>query len=830
LQLCAGALDFAAQLSPSPVCSPHLHLCAALTFTCVQMLSPSPVCSSHLHLCADALTFTCVLLSPSPVCSSHLHLCAALTFTCVQLSPSPVCSSHLLALVAPTTILPSPLPAAASASPSRSPRPTLPPATAHALLSALLALLSSPCPALSFLSRAALSQALTAAPVRRLLCPRRAPADPHVPHIPAAPATAATPSGGHNHGWGVGEGGTWDSSSGARTCAPPFRAFEGTHPSSPRHLLSIAALASSALRHASLACRLCLRGQRERAAAVLCGANTPRDEVEASSKLLMVAALAFDWRCQEALRAEGGVRAVGAVVVARVEMWMGGREDSRGSGEDGRKGEGRAGSREGEALTDEGRMSRGDTGADEDEWGWVERSDAWWEEGELEGEEDEVMGDGVSCEARSEARSEVGEGGDITPLLHAHQWHAMPHAPYSADVILLSALSPPVPPAPPIRRTAPPHLATLRPLRAAISPTHATRPPISPSPCAPPRPPPPLARSPSPSRIPCRAPLPRGPLPLPLPLRAPSTPALPCRACCVCAALRWRASTIGAPSPVARHIRSALCSSASPSPSSPPATTHTPFTPRTSCPAGARAHVAFILSHPFSSPPSSAISPQQVVAHGAIITARCPALLAPLKVPSASARPAPPRPLPSRPAPPVPGKVEGASGHRLAGEGGEGLERERWEARARAGAGAGGRARAHAGVVREVGLGKGVTAEAFSQLLEYIYTGQVSLSHSPSQDLLQLAMKCRLDGLVALLRCDWPIWAKDDVSGCDLTSALGPAGVPWSDVVLCVPCHCHAPRRHSGEHPASRGSRGEGGHGACGGPGTGDEAEGRHRR
>ncbi|CAI5530042.1 unnamed protein product [Closterium sp. Naga37s-1] len=660
------------------------------------------------------------------------------------------CSAHLVALLAPSSHTTPRLLAVPSA-PSPAPTTPLHPPTAHALLTALLALLSSPCPALASLSRAALSQALTAA------------------------SCEARPTG---------EGGR-----------------EG----------------AAAVRQAALACRLCSRPAPLHSSAPLLTAETPRQEVEASTKLLVMAALACDGRGGEAVLAQGGVRAVGLVVAARVALWTkGGAGEGEGQGEgdsgevgglvdDGRKGEGGRRWGEGEGWAGGAR----EEGYGEDEWGWDEGNEAWWGDGELEGGEDEmvgVMGGGGGSDAN-------GEMGADTMLL-AHERPDIPHAPYSADVtawqgadvILFSGLTallallhraqplPSHPTAVPLEPLALTPLCELLPENLVPALTRLLH-PASPaglrclaarclSLCRSlPRLPPPSAALPAAAKQPSE----QQPSHLPPSHHAPATHSEP--------------PPLGVSSAVARDIRSALTclSPSSSSASSPIHASHSHFTPLSTSPASPKAQVAFVLTHPSAPTSTAAASPLRVAAHAAIIAARCPALLSPLTAPSAPAQASTtghPHSTPS-----IQGKDEGVNGQGMAATGGE-------------------RAEGGEGVVREVRLGRGVSAETFSQLLEYIYTGQVSLSHSLSKDLLQLAKKCQLEGLVALLRCDWPIWGRDDALGCDLTPALGPAGLPWSDIVLCVPCARHAPLSPAHQPPASPSSCGEEAqHEACGGPG-----------
>ncbi|CAI5519117.1 unnamed protein product [Closterium sp. Naga37s-1] len=681
----------------------------------------------------------------------------ALTFDCSSppnpLNVLPTCSAHLVALLAPSSHA-TPHPTAVSTAPSPAPTTPLHPPTAHALLAALLALLSSPCPALASLSHTALSQALTAAITRPATSYEVRGTGGDGSEGGERAASRAAPSVLRDHSSAAGE-----SSSGG--CRAEGRAWEGGHEP------SLSGLAAAAVRQASLACRLCSRSAPRHSSAVFLTADMPVQEVKAAMKLLVVAALACDGRGGEAVRAEGGVQAVGLVVVARVALWTkGGAGEGRGRGR------------------------------------------RTWGSGE----------------------ANVGVGADI--MLLAHEWPDIPHAPYcadvtawqGADVILFSALTA--------------LLALLQP--AQPLPSHPSSPLSSASslPSLTPTAVPPESLSPSPS---CAL-LPASLIPSLTRLLHPASPAglrcLAARCLSLCRSLPrpppHRATlpataqhpshhapsahseppSLGLPSAVGRDICSALTYlSPSPSSASSPAhaASHAHFTPLTPSPASPKAHVAFVLSHPSAPTSTAAASPLRVVAHAAIIAARCPALLSPLTAPSAPTHASPSGPPHSTPSLPVQGKDDGVSGQGVEGRRGEGAE--------------GGR-----GVVREVRLGRGVSAETFSQLLEYIYTGQVSLSHWPSKDLLQLAKKCLLDGLVALLRCDWLIWDRDDAMGCDLTSALGPAGLPWSDIALCVPCARHAPQSPAHQPPASRSSRGgEAQREACGGPaveGSGEEEGG----
>ncbi|CAI5487224.1 unnamed protein product [Closterium sp. Naga37s-1] len=627
-------------------------------------------------------------------------------------------------------------------------------------------------------------------------------------------ASRAAPSVPHDHSSAAGEArGEGSSSSRSAGCRAEGRAWEGGHEP------SLSGLAAASVRQAALACRLCSRSAPRHSSAPFLTADMPVQEVEAATKLLVVAALACDGRGGEAVRAEGGLQAVGLVVVARVALWTKGgegegegqREGDRGEVggfvDDGRKGE--AGGRSGEVEGWAGRAR--EEGYGEDDWGWDEGNEAWWGEGELEGGEDEVVVGVMGGGGGSDANGEMG----ADTMLLAHERPDIPHAPYSADVtawqgadiILFSGLTAlvallhraqPLPSHPmavalePLALTPP---GTLLPDNLIPALTRLLH-PASPaglrclaarclSLCRSlPRPPPPSAALPAAAKQPSQ----QQPSHHPPFLQPPATHSEP--------------PPLGVPTAVARDIRSALtCLPPSSSPaSSPHAASHTHFTPLTPSPASPTAHVAFVVTHP-SAPTSTAVaSPLRVVAHAAIIAARCPTLLSPLKAPSAPACPSPSASPHSTRFLPVQEKDGGASGQALAARGGV-------------------RAEGEEGVVREVRLGKGVSGETFSQLLEYIYTGQVSLSHWLSKDLLQLAKKCRLDGLVALLRCDWPIWGRDDAMGCDLTSALGPAGLPWSDIVLCVPCARHAPPSPTHQPPASTSSRGEEAHHeACGGP------------
>ncbi|CAI5981734.1 unnamed protein product [Closterium sp. NIES-65] len=524
-------------------------------------------------------------------------------------------------------------------------------------------------------------------------------------------ASRAAPSGPHDHSSAAGEArGDGSSSSSSGGCRTEGRAWEGGHEP------SVSGLAAAAVRQASLACRLCSRSAPRHSSAPFLTADMPVQEVEAAMKLLVVAALACDGRDGEAVRAEGGLQAVGLV-------------------------------------------------------------------GELEGGEDEVVVGVMGGGGDSDANGEMG----ADTMLLAHERPHIPHAPYSADVtawqgadiILFSGLTALV--------------ALLH--RAQPLPSHPTAVALEP-----------LALTPPPGTL-----LPDNLIPALTRLLHPASPAglrcLAARCLSLCRSLPRPPPPSAALPAAAKQPSQHQPSQQQPSQQQPsqqqpyhhPPSLHPPAT---------HTHVAFVLTHP-SAPTSTAVaSPLRVVAHAAIIAARCPTLLSPLKAPPAPAHASPSAPPHSSTFLPVQEKDGGASGQALVARGGV-------------------RAEGEEGVVREVRLGRGVSGETFSQLLEYIYTGQVSLSHWPSKDLLQLAKKCRLDGLVALLRCDWPMWGSDDALGCDLTSALGPAGLPWSDIVLCVPCTRHAPPSPTHQPPASASSHGEEAqHEACGGPDGGGSGEG----
>ncbi|CAI5966969.1 unnamed protein product [Closterium sp. NIES-65] len=618
--------------------------------------------------------------------------------------------AHLVALLAPSSNA-TPHPTAVSTTPSPAPTTPLHPPTAHALLGALFALLSSPCPALASLSRTALSQALTAATTRPATSCEAQGTGGGGREGGVRAASRAAPSGPHDHSSAAGEArGDGSSSSSSGGCRTEGRAWEGGHEP------SVSGLAAAAVRQASLACRLCSRSAPRHSSAPFLTADMPVQEVEAAMKLLVVAALACDGRDGEAVRAEGGLQAVGLV-------------------------------------------------------------------GELEGGEDEVVVGVMGGGGDSDANGEMG----ADTMLLAHERPHIPHAPYSADVtawqgadiILFSGLTALV--------------ALLH--RAQPLPSHPTAVALEP-----------LALTPPPGTL-----LPDNLIPALTRLLHPASPAglrcLAARCLSLCRSLPRPPPPSAALPAAAKQPSQHQPSQQQPSQQQPsqqqpyhhPPSLHPPAT---------HTHVAFVLTHP-SAPTSTAVaSPLRVVAHAAIIAARCPTLLSPLKAPPAPAHASPSAPPHSSTFLPVQEKDGGASGQALVARGGV-------------------RAEGEEGVVREVRLGRGVSGETFSQLLEYIYTGQVSLSHWPSKDLLQLAKKCRLDGLVALLRCDWPMWGSDDALGCDLTSALGPAGLPWSDIVLCVPCTRHAPPSPTHQPPASASSHGEEAqHEACGGPDGGGSGEG----
>ncbi|CAI5992637.1 unnamed protein product [Closterium sp. NIES-64] len=535
-----------------------------------------------------------------------------------------------------------PHPTAVSTTPSPAPTTPLHPPMAHALLGALLALLSSPCPAPpSPPSPAPLSLKHSQQPPPALppRVRRRAQGGGGREGGVRA-ASRAAPSGPHDHSSAAGEArGDGSSSSSSGGCRAEGRAWEGGHEP------SVSGLAAAAVRQASLACRLCSRSAPRHSSAPFLTADMPVQEVEAAMKLLVVAALACDGRDGEAVRAEGGLQAVGLVVVARVALWTKGGE---GQGE---------GQREGE---------------------------------------------------RRESH-----------------WHSPPPPGTLLPDNLIPALTRLLHPASP---------AGLRCLAARCLSLCRSLP----------RPPPPSAALPAAAKQPSQ--------------HQPS---------------QQQPSQQQPSQQQASHHPPSL---------QPPATHSEP--PPLGVPTAVAPHVAFVLTHP-SAPTSTAVaSPLRVVAHAAIIAARCPALLSPLKAPPAPAHASPSAPPHSFPFLPVQEKDGGASGQVLVARGGV-------------------RAEGEEGVVREVRLGRGVSGETFSQLLEYIYTGQVSLSHWPSKDLLQLAKKCRLDGLVALLRCDWPIWGSDDALGCDLTSALA---------TLCCVCRARAtlpppPRTNHLQAPAAMGKR-----------------------
>ncbi|CAI5981914.1 unnamed protein product [Closterium sp. NIES-65] len=619
-------------------------------------------------------------------------------------------SAHLVALLAPSSNA-TPHPTAVSTTPSPAPTTPLHPPMVHALLGALFALLSSPCPALASLSRTALSQALTAATTRPATSCEAQGTGGGGREGGVRAASRAAPSGPHDHSSAAGEArGDGSSSSSSGGCRTEGRAWEGGHEP------SVSGLAAAAVRQASLACRLCSRSAPRHSSAPFLTADMPVQEVEAAMKLLVVAALACDGRDGEAVRAEGGLQAVGLV-------------------------------------------------------------------GELEGGEDEVVVGVMGGGGDSDANGEMG----ADTMLLAHERPHIPHAPYSADVtawqgadiILFSGLTALV--------------ALLH--RAQPLPSHPTAVALEP-----------LALTPPPGTL-----LPDNLIPALTRLLHPASPAglrcLAARCLSLCRSLPRPPPPSAALPAAAKQPSQHQPSQQQPSQQQPsqqqpyhhPPSLHPPAT---------HTHVAFVLTHP-SAPTSTAVaSPLRVVAHAAIIAARCPTLLSPLKAPPAPAHASPSAPPHSSTFLPVQEKDGGASGQALVARGGV-------------------RAEGEEGVVREVRLGRGVSGETFSQLLEYIYTGQVSLSHWPSKDLLQLAKKCRLDGLVALLRCDWPMWGSDDALGCDLTSALGPAGLPWSDIVLCVPCTRHAPPSPTHQPPASASSHGEEAqHEACGGPDGGGSGEG----
>ncbi|CAI5483070.1 unnamed protein product [Closterium sp. Yama58-4] len=821
-------------------------------------------------------------------------------------SPQPLphryCSTHLVALLTPSSHA-TPHPAAPSTAPSPSPPPTSPlhPATAHALLAALLALLSSPCAALASLSHTALSRALSPPTIRPAASREAWATGEGGREGGERAASGGAPSAHHNDRMAAEDAGSSGINS-SPGCTPQRRAWEGCHEPSLR------GLAASAVRQAALACCLCSRSAPRHSSAPLLTAEMPRQEVEAASKLLVVAALACDGRGGDAVRAEGGVQAVGLVVAARVALWTKwGAGEAQGQGE----GQGEAERDRGEVRVcgDDGRKGESggrEQGGGEDEWGWDEGNEAWWGEGELEGGEDEMMGVMAGGEGSEGSRKASGEEGADVMLL-VDERPDIPHAPYcadptawqGADIILFSALTallillhsaqslPSLPSSPLSPQSSLPALSTtaLPPESLSLTPPCVLLPenlilaltrllhPASPagmrclaarclSLCRSlPHPPPPSAALPAAAKQPSQQ----------QPSHRRPSHHLPATHC--------DPPPLGVPSAVGRDIRSALAylsPSNTPSPSassSPTHASHAHFTPLTSTSENPKAQVAFVLTHPSAPTSTAATSPLRVVAHAAIIAARCPALLSPLTSPSAPARPSPPAPPHSTPSLLDKGKDEGVSGQGMARGVGEGAEGEE-------------------GVVREVRLGRGVSGETFSQLLEYIYTGQVSLSHWPSKDLHLVLLDCLggvrhgsmghcgmghgsmgyggmgyggmgyggmgYGGMVAWCGMGPPLrmWLSgtwqhalavsprpavafmpsasahsccSHSSSCLATlshSPLSPsvpapahASEPHSDIVLCVPCARHAPPSPAHQPPASPSSRGEEvQHDACGGP------------